>query len=148
MQEALRRVRAGEAEGTVVTIGTREQRNDVQVLMRQASIHPTTRTIEPGDPAIVALTGPAAAFVQPAPVSAHAERDSDRSGGASRRRSPAGAASVGNGGGRSGGGQRSAAPRTSGGAGSSRGRGSSAAAQATPNRGAAAFSSQAGRRGR
>ncbi len=141
-----RTARAG-AEGTVVTIGTREQRNDVQVLMRQASIHPTTRNIEPGDPAIVALTGPAAAFVQPAPVSAQAERDSDRSGGQSRRRRPAGSTPAGNGGGRSGGGQRSAAPRTSGGSGSSRGRGS-AASQATPNRGAAAFSSQAGRRGR
>lgn len=124
-----RTARAG-AEGTVVTIGTRDQRSDVQVLMRQASIHPTTRNIEPGDPAIVALTGPAAAFVTPAPVAAEPAR-------------PA----------RSGGGRRSGGSGASGGSGSSRGTGGSSGRRPSTsgtatNRGAAAFSSQAGRRSR
>ena len=126
-----RTARAG-AEGTVVTIGTRDQRNDVQILMRQASIQPTTRSVEPGDPAILALSGPVAAFVTPAPVAAEPARQ-PRSSGGSRGRRPSGSGSNGSGGARSGGRARS---------------GGSSSVGASTNRGAAAFSSQAGRRSR
>jgi len=54
-----RTARAG-ADGVVVTIGTPDQRSDIQTLMRQAAIVPTTHAVRPGDPAIAAIAGPAA----------------------------------------------------------------------------------------
>ncbi len=64
-----RTARAG-AQGVVVTVGTPDQRRDVGSLMRQAAIKPTIHDVAPGHPALDALVGPRAAFVQPAPVQA------------------------------------------------------------------------------
>ena len=61
-----RTARAG-AEGVVVTVATPDQSGDVRTLMRQAGIHPTIQQVAPGDAAIVALAGPAAPYVEPAP---------------------------------------------------------------------------------
>ena len=62
-----RTARAG-AGGTVVTIATPEQAAEVRTLTKQAGIRPTTITVRPGAAAITALTGPPAAYVEPAPV--------------------------------------------------------------------------------
>jgi len=62
-----RTARAG-AGGTVVTIATPDQAGEVRTLAKQAGIRPTTTAVRPGDPAIAELTGPAAAYVEPAPV--------------------------------------------------------------------------------
>jgi superfamily II DNA/RNA helicase len=62
-----RTARAG-AGGTVVTMALPEQAGDVRALAKQAGISPTVRAVRPGDPAIVALTGPAAPYVEPAVV--------------------------------------------------------------------------------
>ncbi len=62
-----RTARAG-AGGTVVTIATPDQAGEVRTLAKQAGIRPTTVSVRPGAPEIVALTGPAAAYVTPAPV--------------------------------------------------------------------------------
>jgi superfamily II DNA/RNA helicase len=97
-----RTARAG-ASGVVVTLALPDQAGDVRTLARQAGIRPTTATIRPGAPEIVALTGPPAPYVEPPkelPESARAHRPA----GAAR---PGGARS---GGARSGG-QRSASPR-------------------------------------
>lgn len=59
-----RTARAG-AEGAVVTVSTRDQSNDVRIMMHKAAIKPTSATVAPGDPAITALTGPAAELVTP-----------------------------------------------------------------------------------
>jgi superfamily II DNA/RNA helicase len=74
-----RTARAG-AGGTVVTVMTPDQHGDVRTLTRQAGIKPLTTSVEPGDAAITALTGPKAEFVQPAP---EVERASTHSGGRS-----------------------------------------------------------------
>jgi superfamily II DNA/RNA helicase len=63
-----RTARAG-AEGIVVTVGTPEQRGLVRSLMKQASIHPTHHTVEPGAKVIRDLTGPVAERVEPKAVS-------------------------------------------------------------------------------
>ena len=63
-----RTARAG-AEGIVVTVGTPEQRGLVRSLMKQASIHPTHHTVEPGAKVIRELTGPVAERVEPKAVS-------------------------------------------------------------------------------
>ena len=68
-----RTARAG-AGGTVVTIATPDQARDVKALAKQAGISPTTRTVRPGDPAIVALTGPAAPHVEPVVIPAQEQR--------------------------------------------------------------------------
>ena len=62
-----RTARAG-AGGVVVTVALADQTRDVKALAKQAGIAPTYRTVRPGDPAIVALAGPAAPYVEPAPV--------------------------------------------------------------------------------
>ncbi len=54
-----RTARAG-ASGTVVTLMTPEQKNDVRSLMRSAKIDPTITSVEPGHPMIGQLTGPSA----------------------------------------------------------------------------------------
>jgi superfamily II DNA/RNA helicase len=64
-----RTARAG-AGGVVVTLATQDQSRDVRTLAKQAGIAPTTSTVQPGDAAITALTGPAAPYVAPAPVAA------------------------------------------------------------------------------
>jgi len=152
-----RTARAG-ADGTVVTIGTREQRGDVALLMRKASISPTTHVIAPGDPAIAALSGPQAEFVTPAPVAATESRPSSGRGRSSGGRTSTGASA---------GGPRSSSGR---GASGSRGTGGNSGRSSSGSRGsgggsrsgsvtqhssttggtasAASFSSQAGRRGR
>ena len=65
-----RTARAG-AEGVVVTVGTPEQKGLVRTLMKQASIHPTHHTVEPGAKVIRDLAGPAADRVEPAPRVEH-----------------------------------------------------------------------------
>jgi len=62
-----RTARAG-AGGTVVTIATAEQAAEVRILTKQAGIRPTTVPVRPGAVEITALTGPAAAYVEPAVV--------------------------------------------------------------------------------
>jgi len=61
-----RTARAGSA-GTVVTVATRDQVREVATLTRRAAIDPTTTAVAPGSAEILALTGPPAAFVEPAP---------------------------------------------------------------------------------
>jgi superfamily II DNA/RNA helicase len=62
-----RTARAG-AGGTVITLALPEQAGDVRTLAKQAGIRPTTVTVKPGSPEIVALAGPPAPYVKPAPV--------------------------------------------------------------------------------
>ncbi len=95
-----RTARAG-AGGTVVTIATPDQAGEVRLLARQAGITPEVAAIKPGAREIVALTGPAAPYVEPAPV----VEQPQGGGGGGRRRGAGGG----------GGGARSAAPARSGG---------------------------------
>ena len=64
-----RTARAG-AAGVVVTVVTPAQEGEVRALVRLAGIRPTAARIGPGDPRILALTGPAAPprFLAPAPT--------------------------------------------------------------------------------
>jgi superfamily II DNA/RNA helicase len=76
-----RTARAG-AEGAVVTIATPDQAGEVRTLARQAGIHPEVSAIKPGAREITALTGPAAPYVEPAPV---VEQPQGNGGGGRRR---------------------------------------------------------------
>ncbi len=76
-----RTARAG-AGGTVVTIATPDQAGEVRLLARQAGITPEVAAIKPGAREILALTGPVAPYVEPAPV---AEPQPQGSGGGRRR---------------------------------------------------------------
>ncbi|MGY2082223.1 DEAD/DEAH box helicase [Blastococcus sp. SYSU DS0539] len=76
-----RTARAG-AEGAVVTIATPDQAGEVRTLARQAGITPEVSAIKPGAREITALTGPAAPYVEPAPVV-----EPQQQGGGGRRRS-------------------------------------------------------------
>jgi superfamily II DNA/RNA helicase len=93
-----RTARAG-AEGAVVTIATPDQAGEVRTLARQAGITPEVSAIKPGAREIIALTGPAAPYVEPAPAP---EPQPQGSGGGRRR-------------GRSGGGSSSGSTSSSGG---------------------------------
>jgi superfamily II DNA/RNA helicase len=62
-----RTARAG-AGGTVVTLATPDQTGEVRTLAKQAGIRPTTVSVRPGSAEILALTGPHAPYVEPAPV--------------------------------------------------------------------------------
>jgi len=93
-----RTARAG-AGGTVVTIATPDQAGEVRTLAKQAGIRPTTVPVRPGSAEITALTGPAAAYVEPAPV---VEQPQQRGGGGGGGR---------RGGGGGGGQARAAAPK-------------------------------------
>jgi superfamily II DNA/RNA helicase len=93
-----RTARAG-AGGTVVTIATPDQAGEVRTLARQAGITPEVSAIKPGAREIIALTGPAAPYVEPAPAP---EPQPQGSGGGRRR-------------GRSGGGSSSGSSSSSGG---------------------------------
>ncbi|SCX59606.1 Superfamily II DNA and RNA helicase [Klenkia marina] len=106
-----RTARAG-AGGTVVTIATPDQAGEVRLLARQAGITPEVSAIKPGAREISALTGPAAPYVEPAPV---VEQPQGTGGG--RRRGAGG----GGGGGRASGGASGAAGRSSSGGGRSSG---------------------------
>jgi len=64
-----RTARAG-AAGTVVTVVTPDQHADMRMLAKRAGISARLRPTAPGDAAIVALTGSAAPYVQPAPEAA------------------------------------------------------------------------------
>jgi superfamily II DNA/RNA helicase len=91
-----RTARAG-AEGAVVTIATPDQAGEVRTLARQAGITPEVSAIKPGAREITALIGPAAPYVEPAPV---VEQPQQQGGGGRRRsggsgRSANGAASSG-----------------------------------------------------
>ena len=76
-----RTARAG-AEGAVVTIATPDQAGEVRTLARQAGINPEVSAIKPGAREITALIGPAAPYVEPAPV---AEPQPQGNGGGRRR---------------------------------------------------------------
>jgi superfamily II DNA/RNA helicase len=80
-----RTARAG-AEGAVVTIATPDQAGEVRLLARQAGISPEVSAIKPGAREITALTGPAAPYVEPAPVVEQPQQQ----GGGGRRRSGGG----------------------------------------------------------
>jgi superfamily II DNA/RNA helicase len=64
-----RTARAG-AKGTVVTVILPDQARDVATMIRQAGIRPASAAVRPGAAETVALTGPAAEPVFPAPVAA------------------------------------------------------------------------------
>src|SRR3954463_9474313 len=84
-----RTARAG-AEGAVVTIATPDQAGEVRTLARQAGITPEVSAIKPGAREITALIGPAAPYVEPAPV---VEQPQGNGGG--RRRGGSGRGSSG-----------------------------------------------------
>jgi superfamily II DNA/RNA helicase len=138
-----RTARAG-AKGLVVTVGTNDQTRDIASLMRLAKIKPTQTAVTPGHPAIGALTGPTAAFVDPAsaPAAARPAPEQPARSGGSRGRSRAVAGRPGAGTSRRGSGSanNSSRPR------SGSGRSGSATTYSTSTGGAAAFS--AGRRSR
>jgi superfamily II DNA/RNA helicase len=87
-----RTARAG-AGGTVVTIATPDQAGEVRTLARQAGINPEVSAIKPGAREIVALTGPAAPYVEPAPVVEQPQGNGG--GGGGRRRGGSGRGSSG-----------------------------------------------------
>jgi superfamily II DNA/RNA helicase len=108
-----RTARAG-AEGAVVTVSTPDQAGEVRTLARQAGITPKVSVVRPGAPEIEALTGPAAPYVEPAPV---VEQPQGNGGGRRRRGgsgggAPAKAASAGGRGGNGGSGRASGPART------------------------------------
>jgi len=74
-----RTARAG-ASGVVVTLQTEAQRRDVSMLTRKAGIVAATAKVGPGSPELLALSGPRAAYVTPAP----ATRSDDTAGRAPR----------------------------------------------------------------
>ncbi|WP_239001032.1 DEAD/DEAH box helicase [Jiangella asiatica] len=81
-----RTARAG-ADGAVVTVMTPDQAGDVRTLCRQAGIRPIISRVSAGDPAIEALTGPRAAWVEPvAHVPAPQRTRGQRAGGGDGRR--------------------------------------------------------------
>ncbi len=84
-----RTARAG-AGGDVVTLATPDQSGEVRTLARQAGIRPRTVSVRPGSPEITAITGPAAPYVEPAPVAVAQPQSpsAPRTGG--RRRSRGG----------------------------------------------------------
>jgi superfamily II DNA/RNA helicase len=86
-----RTARAG-AEGAVVTIATPDQAGEVRTLARQAGITPEVTAIKPGAREITALTGPAAPYVEPAPV---VEQQPQGNGGGRRRSGGSGRGSSG-----------------------------------------------------
>jgi superfamily II DNA/RNA helicase len=99
-----RTARAG-AGGIVVTIATPDQAAEVRTLARQAGITPEVSAIKPGAREIVALTGPAAPYVEPAPVVAPQPQGSGGgANGGRRRRSGGGGSSSGSAGASSSGG--------------------------------------------
>ncbi|WP_245160040.1 DEAD/DEAH box helicase, partial [Blastococcus sp. CT_GayMR19] len=87
-----RTARAG-AEGAVVTIATPDQAGEVRTLTRQAGINPEVSAIKPGAREITALTGPAAPYVEPAPLPAAQPQGQ----GGGRRRSGGGSGNGGSG---------------------------------------------------
>jgi superfamily II DNA/RNA helicase len=86
-----RTARAG-AEGAVVTIATPDQAGEVRTLARQAGITPEVSAIKPGAREITALIGPAAPYVEPAPV---VEQPQGQGGGGRRRSGGSGRGSSG-----------------------------------------------------
>jgi superfamily II DNA/RNA helicase len=90
-----RTARAG-AEGAVVTVSTPDQAGEVRTLARQAGITPKVSVVRPGAPQITELTGPAAPFVEPAPIpepQAQGSGSGRRRSGGSGRGASGGAAS-------------------------------------------------------
>ncbi|MCZ2826758.1 MULTISPECIES: DEAD/DEAH box helicase [unclassified Modestobacter] len=107
-----RTARAG-AGGIVVTIATPDQAGEVRTLARQAGITPDVSAIKPGAREITALTGPAAPYVEPAPVAAPQPQGTGGGGNGGRRRrsgGAGGAAPASSSGGGRGGQTRSAGP--------------------------------------
>jgi superfamily II DNA/RNA helicase len=125
-----RTARAG-AEGAVVTIATPDQAGEVRTLARQAGITPEVSAIKPGAREITALIGPAAPYVEPAPV---VEQPQQQGGGGRRR-------SGGGGGGRSASG--GGAPKAASSSGGSRG-GSGSGRASGPARTRAELAARAG----
>ncbi|TQN42012.1 superfamily II DNA/RNA helicase [Blastococcus colisei] len=109
-----RTARAG-AEGAVVTVSTPDQAGEVRTLARQAGITPKVSVVRPGAPEIEALTGPAAPYVEPAPIVEQPQGNGGgrrRSGGGSGRGSASANAS--SSGGRGGAAKSGGSGRTSG----------------------------------
>ena len=78
-----RTARAG-AVGTVVTVATREQSQEVRALTKRAGIQPTVTSVSPGSPEIARMRGERAAHVAPTapqPVSSRGSTGQPRSGG-------------------------------------------------------------------
>jgi superfamily II DNA/RNA helicase len=87
-----RTARAGSA-GDVVTICLPEQRKDLGILLRKASIAVTPQSVTPGSPAVVELVGEVAEYVKPAPraaVQQQQPRGSSTGANAQRKRAQRG----------------------------------------------------------
>lgn len=127
-----RTARAG-AGGTVVTIALPDQAGDVRTLAKQAGIRPTTVSVRPGSPEIVAIAGPPAPYVAPAPVVEVAAPRRGQGGGRPGGPGRAGARS-----------SAFAAGARNAGSGGGRGAGSSSARPAGPARTRAELAARAG----
>jgi superfamily II DNA/RNA helicase len=108
-----RTARAG-AGGIVVTIATPDQAGEVRTLARMAGITPEVSAIKPGAREITALTGPAAPYVEPAPVAAPQPQGTGGGANGGRRRRSGGGASSGSAGASSSGGSGRGSARTAG----------------------------------
>lgn len=83
-----RTARAG-ATGTVVTLMTDEQENDVRKLARAAGVAPTITRLRPGDPLLARLAPGRRTFVPPPPPQAAVTHTASPRSTATRRRRPA-----------------------------------------------------------
>ncbi|MGV8970096.1 MAG: DEAD/DEAH box helicase [Microbacteriaceae bacterium] len=84
-----RTARAGK-EGEVVTLVLPEQRRDTAALLRKAAITVTPQQVTASHPAVDALVGDVAAYVQPAPRAAEPQRGHGQRGQAQGSRSQGG----------------------------------------------------------
>ncbi|GIF72176.1 DEAD/DEAH box helicase [Asanoa siamensis] len=133
-----RTARAG-AAGTVVTLMSDSQVNDVRNLTREAGIKPTTTRLRPGDPLLSALAPGERTFVAPP---AEPEARAEARSVPRQRRAPARHSTPRASGGRTSGNRGSAAAAPATGGRTSGNRASAAAAPATGGSSAASFSSR------
>ncbi|HWN34836.1 MAG TPA: C-terminal helicase domain-containing protein, partial [Pseudonocardia sp.] len=136
------RTARGDASGTVITLMTDEQVNEVRDLTRRAGIKPTTTRARPGDPLLARLAPGERRFVQPAPRPEPAPaRGSGSAGGSSSAGNGSGSrGSAGNGSGARGG---AAGSGGRGGVGTGSGAGGGRPRRGTRGRGSGSAATQA-----
>jgi len=89
LHRAGRTARAGDS-GTVVTLVTAEERSDVDKLTRQAGVHPTQTSVNPGDAALARIAGarrPSGVAIIDPPPPAQPARGAGRRRGSGRGQS-------------------------------------------------------------
>jgi hypothetical protein len=93
-------------------VSTPDQAGEVRTLARQAGITPKVSSVRPGAPEIEALTGPAAPYVEPAPIVEQPQGNGGgrRHGGSGRASSGGGAPKAASSGGSRGGSARASGP--------------------------------------